>query len=139
RTRRPEVAKLLASDQEDVPMEKHNPYQPPKASRDGIPPSPSRSGGMIALLCGLFSVVGHGTFCCCGLFGSPFVLLSVPLGVTAILLANHELNAIELGVASPSAKEAAQTGRALGIVGLVISGLMLIAVATMAALSTISQ
>jgi len=91
--------------------------------------------GQLVLILGIIStvlsVIG---VCCC-----PFGLGALGCGIPAIILGSTDMKGMSQGIIDPSGKGQSQTGMILGIVGVAISALRLVAGIGLSALSMLSQ
>lgn len=110
-----------------------NPFSPPGVS--SVPGTgefmrPHR--GEVILGLGITSLVtifcGWIVGCCCSIFGAPFLIVAIVLGIIAGVMGNADLRAIEQGKMNPAGRSNTQIGMYLGIIGCVLSFLSILAV-----------
>jgi hypothetical protein len=98
-----------------------NPYSSPQYG--GRPPGLQRSGGTVALVLGISSIVTSLPVCFCSICGIPIALLGICLGIAAIVVGGKEMSALKAEGAPESALGSPNAGRICGIVGTALNTL----------------
>lgn len=101
----------------------NEPPPPPVPRRRRIRRDSEPHRGNTVFLYGLLSLIVAGV----GLLLCPFFLcMSFPLGMVAILMANHDLRAMQAGNMDPHGESQTRSGRILGIIGIVLAAVLLV-------------
>jgi hypothetical protein len=109
-----------------------NPYSSPQYG--GRPPGLQRSGGTVALILGISSIVSALPVCVCGICGVLFAVVGMGLGIAAIVIGSKELALLKAEGAPESALGNPNAGRICGIVGTTLNALAVVFLLSMIAL-----
>jgi predicted Zn finger-like uncharacterized protein len=82
--------------------------------------------GVLILVLGIISIISSPIPLCCGLFGIPFSVISVALGLTAWIMGQGDLAKMNRHAMDPEGRGLTQGGWICGIIGTVLGGLGLL-------------